>query len=89
MEEVTAAVTRWKRVVLREACRARVAFRAVISWEDGEPKISWDPKVAVEEEAKRVYTEIGKTNLADEGWTEVSPANRDGMRFFKVKVELK
>ena len=38
---------------------------------------------------KRVYTEIGKTNLTDNGWTDVSPANRDGMRFFKVKVEMR
>ena len=64
-------------------------FRAVISWENGEPRISWEPKLAAEEEVKRVYTEIGKTNLTDKGWTDVSPSNRDGMRFFKVKVEMK
>lgn len=64
-------------------------FRTVILWENGEPKISWEPKLAPDEEAKRVYTEIGKTNLTDEGWTEISPSNRDGMRFFKVKVEMK
>ena len=64
-------------------------FRAMISWENGEPKISWEPKLAADEESKRVYTEIGKTNLTEEGWTDVSPANRDGMRFFKVKVEMK
>ena len=64
-------------------------FRTVISWENGEPKISWEPELTPEEAAKRVYTEIGKTNLADKGWTEVSPANRDGMRFFKVKVEMR
>ena len=64
-------------------------FRTVILWKDGKPEISWEPKLAPEEEAKRVYTEIGKTNLTDKGWTEVSPANRDGMRFFKVKAEMK
>ena len=68
---------------------ATQVFRAVISWKNGEPKISWEPKLAAEEESKRVYTEIGKTNLTDTGWTEVSPSNRDGMRFFKVKVEMK
>ena len=68
---------------------ATQVFRTVILWENGEPKISWEPKLAPDEEAKRVYTEIGKTNLTDEGWTEISPSNRDGMRFFKVKVEMK
>ncbi len=64
-------------------------FRTVISWENSEPKISWEPKLAADEEVKRVYTEIGKTNLNDNGWTDVSPANRDGMKFFKVKVEMR
>ena len=68
---------------------ATEVFRAVILWENGEPKISWEPKLAAEEESKRVYTEIDKTNLAEKGWTDVSPANRDGMRFYKVKVEMK
>ena len=64
-------------------------FRTIVSWENGEHKISWEPKLTADEESKRVYTEIGKTNLADKGWTNVSPANRDVMRFFKVKVEMK
>ena len=64
-------------------------FRAIISWKDGNPEISWEPKLAAEEKAKRIYTEIGKTNLTEEGWTDVSPANREGMRFFKIKVEMK
>ena len=63
-------------------------FRTIISWKNCEPKISWEPKLAADEKLRRVYTEIGKTNLTDKEWTEVSPASRDGMRFFKVKVEL-
>ena len=64
-------------------------FRTVISWENGEPKISWEPKLSADEESRRVYTEIGKTNLHDNGWTDVSTSNRAGMRFFKVKVEMR
>ena len=30
---------------------ATEVFRAVISWENGEPKISWEPKLAIDEEA--------------------------------------
>lgn len=27
-----------------------ISFRTVISWENGEPKISWEPKLAINEE---------------------------------------
>lgn len=67
---------------------AFVLFRTMISCENGEPIISWEPKLAAEEKSRRCYTAIGQTNLADNGWTEVAHANRDGMRFFRVKVEL-
>lgn len=36
----------------------------------------------------RVYKTLGKAGLGDKDWTEVNDANRAGMRFFKVTVEL-
>ena len=62
-------------------------FRAVISWKDGAPEISWEPKLTPEEEAKRTYTIYGRESLTDlDGW--ITPTNAMH-RFFKVSVEMK
>ena len=29
---------------------ATQSFRTIVSWENGEPKISWEPKLAIDEE---------------------------------------
>lgn len=60
-------------------------FHALVSWDNGEPKSHGNRNLR----PKRVYFEIGKTNLADNGWTEIAPSNRDGRGFFRVKVEMK
>ena len=61
-------------------------FRTVISISDGKPQISWDPRLAPEEEARRVYTIYGRESLTDGGWT--TPTN-SASRFFKVGVEMR
>ena len=66
------------------------AFQTTFSLdENGDPVIGWTPKLSPEEEAKRNYTEMGKTNLLDGGWVPVTDSNRGGMRFFSVTVEMK
>ena len=58
-------------------------FRAVISMENGNPIIGWEPKLSAAEEAKRVYTVEGKAHLTD-AWAPTNSASR----FFRVKVEM-
>ena len=55
-------------------------FRATIEMVGGEPHVTADP-----ESTNRIYTVLGKENLADEKWQENLPE----ARFFKVKVDLK
>ena len=65
---------------------ASAAFRTVILWNDGAPKISWEPKLEPEEEAKRIYTIYGRESLTDaSGWTTPTNATH---RFFNVSVEI-
>ena len=59
-------------------------LRAVISFSNGMPKVSWTPNLNSNAEM-RVYTVLGKTNLTDVAW--MCPTN-SGHRFFKVKVAL-
>ena len=59
-------------------------LRAVISFINGVPHVSWTPNLNTNGEV-RVYTVMGKTNLTDAAWT--CPTNADH-RFFKVKVEV-
>ena len=63
---------------------AEAEFRAVISFANGAPVISWDPKLDAEEEAKRTYTIYGRESLTEGSW---GPTNANS-RFFKVSVEL-
>ena len=64
-------------------------FRAFIAMQaDGTPRITWHPDLTDDAEKPRVYTILGKANLADRDWTPVTDKNKAQMRFFKVKVEL-
>ena len=64
------------------------AFRAVISWKDGAPEISWEPILTPEEAEKRTYRKYGKVKLTDENWTEID-GDEASYNFFKVSVEMK
>lgn len=57
-------------------------FRSRISLVNGVPVVDWTPDLGV----SRTYTLYGKTNLQDAVW--FAPTN-SGVRFFRVKVELK
>lgn len=60
-------------------------FKAEIKFEDGVPKVEWDPDLNAGGEELRVYKVFGKENLFDEDWTY--PTN-SLHRFFKVTVEM-
>ena len=64
-------------------------FRAVISWNAGVPVISWEPELAPEEAAKRIYRKYGRKSLTDpnEDWTEIN-GDEALFNFFKVSVEM-
>jgi hypothetical protein len=66
---------------------AAAAFRAVISWKNGAPEISWEPVLTPEEAAKRTYRKYGKVKLTDEDWTEIN-CDEASYNFFKVSVEM-
>ena len=59
-------------------------LRAVISFTNGAPLVSWSPNLNTNGEV-RVYTVMGKEKLTDTVWQ--SPTN-SAHRFFKVKVEM-
>ena len=61
-------------------------FRTIISFPGERPTISWEPRLAPEEEAKRTYTIYGRESLAEGGWTTTTNA---ASRFFKVGVEMR
>ena len=61
-------------------------FTAKIDLVDDRPTITWEPKLSATQEAQRIYTIYGKTNLTDAVWH--SPTNSSS-RFFKVGVEMK
>ena len=66
---------------------AAETFEATITiGADGKPVVEWNPRLAPEEEAKRVYTIYGRERLDVGGWT--SPTN-SLHRFFKVGVEMR
>ncbi len=64
----------------------RVMFRTVILFDGESPRINWDPRLASEEEAKRVYTIYGREKLEEGGWTTPTNALH---RFFRVGVEMR
>jgi hypothetical protein len=65
--------------------RATQVFRTVISWEDGEARISWEPDLNDGgAKSERVYTVEGKEALTDDYWTPTNSASR----FIHVKVAL-
>lgn len=55
-------------------------FMAQISVSNGLPWVTWAPDLGV----ARVYTVVGKTNLADTAWGPTNAASR----FFRVKVDM-
>ena len=63
-------------------------FCAMLTFEDGQPKVSWTPELSPEEAERRVYTTLGKVSLEDPDWTPIDD-NVKGYNFFKVSVEMK
>jgi hypothetical protein len=64
-------------------------FKADIKMENGEPVISWTPRLSAEESAKRVYTILGRQSLFSEDWDSVEDGDAKRFNFFKVTVEMK
>lgn len=63
-------------------------FTAILTIENGEPKISWSPDLS-EDAVPRTYTIYGKPSFdADEQWQVVTDGNKSKMKFFKVTVDL-
>ena len=63
-------------------------FKAIITFENGEPVITYEPELSAAEAALRTYTTLGKPSLNATTWTPVTEVNKSSMKFFKVKVEL-
>ena len=74
------------RAMSRESTDTNSVFPATITVVNGAPVVEWSPKLNAAEEARRIYTIYGKTNLTDEAW--YSPTNSSS-RFFRVGVEMK
>jgi hypothetical protein len=64
-------------------------FRADIKMVNGDPVISWYPKLSEVESAKRVYTILGRQSLFSEDWDSVEDGDAKRFNFFKVTVEMK
>ncbi len=73
-------------VVGLDPTNAASLFRTVISFDGEAPRISWDPRLATEEEAKRVYTIHGREKLEEGGWATPTNALH---RFFRVGVDMR
>jgi len=54
---------------------------------DGEVTVTWKPDMR-EGNPPRTYTTYGRASLGEGAWVPVTEANKVGMRFFKVEVEL-
>ena len=66
--------------------RASCVLRTIISFVDGQPRISWKPRIEADKEAKRVYTIYGREKVEEGGWTTPTNALH---RFFRVGVEMR
>ena len=54
---------------------------------DDKPVITWEPDLRTAE-VPRVYTVLGKAELSDAEWTDVTEENLMRFRFFKVRAEI-
>ena len=69
-------------------------FYANVEVVEGNPNVTWSPKLSGQEESKRRYTILGRESLSggDSGWVDmeqVSSFDRRKYRFFKVRVDLR
>ena len=64
-------------------------FKALLTIENGEPKLSWSPVLPEAEAAKRKYTLFGKRSLGDAHWDRIQPGDEREYEFFSVQVDLK
>ncbi|MBR3086680.1 MAG: hypothetical protein IKH04_09800 [Kiritimatiellae bacterium] len=48
--------------------RAFCVLRTVIPFVDGQPRISWKPRIEADKEAKRIYTVEGRESLTEGSW---------------------
>ena len=61
-------------------------FRAIISWKDGAPVITWEPDLNEGgTKHERVYAVEGRESLTQGSWGSTNANSH----FFRVKVELK
>ena len=61
---------------------AKISIKA-----NGEPEVSWEPNTP-ELRATRVYRTLGKANLTDADWIDITDKDQSAYRFFKVTVDL-
>ncbi len=61
-------------------------FRTLISMEGETPLISWEPRLGIAEEARRIYTIYGRESLDMGEWA--TPTNA-ASRFFRVHVDMR
>jgi len=67
-------------------------FTASITLVDGVPVISYTPELTAEQQALRTYKTLGKKQLQDKDWDDLTNVDGDGKKaynFFKVTVEMK
>jgi len=64
-------------------------FTALITMEDGEPKIEYRPVLSQAEQAKRVYSIYGRKSLWGEDWIVLQPQDIKNYNFFKVTVRMR
>jgi len=63
-------------------------FSATVDIVDGQPVVSWTPKLASAESEKRTYTVWGKKSLVSDKWTVVD-GDASAYQFFMVSVEMR
>jgi len=55
---------------------------------NGEVTVTWKPDMR-DGNPPRTYTTYDRASLTEGEWTPVTEANKTGMRFFKVQVEIR
>lgn len=67
-------------------------FTASITLVDGVPVVSYTPELTAEQQALRTYKTLGKKQLQDKDWDDLTNVDGNGKKaynFFKVTVEMK
>lgn len=64
-------------------------FKATIRMEGSTPVVEYTPVLSSTEKAKRKYTLLGKSRLADAEWSVVASGHESDYNFFRLTVEMK